>query len=110
MTINLNLVKSLNLRYKALSVEDRIKTLYRDFDASDIMCTSSFGSNSAFLLKYMVSLKPDQVIHFIDTGNHFDETIQYRDHLVNTLNLKTEVISADQVVHEFTEKNQTWKD
>jgi phosphoadenosine phosphosulfate reductase len=58
----------------------------------------------------MVNLVPEQVIYFIDTGNHFEETIQYRDHLVNTLNLKTEVISASPEVHAFTQENQTWKD
>ena len=110
MTINVNLVKSLNLRYKALSVENRIRTLYKDFSHSDVMCTSSFGTNSAFLLKYMVSFVPEQTIHFVDTGNHFEETIQYRDHLVDTLKLKTEVISAGPVVHEFIKKNETWKD
>ena len=74
------------------------------------MCTSSFGSNSAFLLKYMGSLRPEQTIHFIDTGSHFEETLQYRDHLTKTLKLKTEVVSASPEVHEFTNKNQTWKD
>jgi len=110
MTINYNLINALNLRYQALSVEARIKTLYNDFNLTDVMCTSSFGANSAFLLKYMVSLVPEQVIHFIDTGNHFEETIQYRDELIKTLNLNTEVVTASPEIHQFTRENETWKD
>jgi len=73
------------------------------------MCSSSFGTNSAVLLHYIANFKPDQKIYFIDTGNHFLETLLYRDKMTNELSLNIEIISACPEVHAITQFHHLWK-
>ncbi|MCB0380714.1 MAG: phosphoadenylyl-sulfate reductase, partial [Flavobacteriales bacterium] len=44
-------IKALNKKYKTLTVEQRVEELYKDFDAKEVMLTSSFAATSAFLLR-----------------------------------------------------------
>ncbi len=48
-------VARLNAKYKDLGLHERIQELYRDFNPSEIMLTSSFAATSAFLLKLFSS-------------------------------------------------------
>ena len=109
MIVEKNDLQLLNKKYQNMSVEHRFQSIYKDFDANDIMCTSSFGTFSAYLLKTLSSVAPNQLIHFIDTGNHFSETHHYRDKLTHLLDLRTEVITASSDIHRYTRKNETWK-
>ncbi len=43
-------IAQLNQRYGKMDVYERVENLYKDFDASEIMLTSSFAATSAFLL------------------------------------------------------------
>lgn len=101
-------IKELNQKYKSLSVVDRIKTLYEDFDQAEVMVTSSFAATSAFLLKLFSEVNTDQIIYFIDTGYHFDETLNYKKQLIDTYNLNVKSVSALKHEHEFTTKDKTW--
>ncbi|WP_019038413.1 phosphoadenylyl-sulfate reductase [Psychroflexus tropicus] len=101
-------IKDLNKKYKSLSLIDRIKTLYEDFDQAEIMVTSSFAATSAFLLKLFSEVNTDQIIYFIDTGYHFDETLSYKQQLTETYNLNVKSVSALTHEHEFTSKDKTW--
>ena len=74
-------VELLNKRYRPLSARDRIRQLYKDFACSEVMLTSSFAATSALLLKLLSDVNKDQVVYFIDTGYHFDETLCYKDQL-----------------------------
>lgn len=58
-----------------------------------ITVVSSFGVESAVLLHLVSCVRPDIAVTFLDTGFHFEETIEYRDELVARLNL-TDVRSA----------------
>jgi phosphoadenosine phosphosulfate reductase len=49
--------------------------------------TSSFGAESAVLLHLLVSAGRDVPVIFLDTGYHFDETIDYRRELARKWNL-----------------------
>ncbi len=49
---------------------------------------TSFGSESAVLLHLVAHLDPDLPVIFLDTGQHFPETLAYRDHLVSWLGLR----------------------
>lgn len=49
---------------------------------------SSFGTESATLLKVMADVDPAIPVIFLDTGWLFEETLAYRDTLVATLGLK----------------------
>ena len=54
-------IKFLNKKYKLLSATNRIKELYKDFDVSEVMLTSSFAATSAFLLKILSTPKPSSL-------------------------------------------------
>src|SRR5260221_3203915 len=49
---------------------------------------SSFGTESAALLKVMADVDPAIPVIFLDTGWLFEETLDYRDTLIATLGLK----------------------
>ena len=49
---------------------------------------SSFGTESAALLKVMVDVDPSIPVIFLDTGWLFEETLAYRDTLIATLGLR----------------------
>ena len=80
-------IKALNKKYKPLSIEERIKELYKDFDVTEVMLTSSFAATSAFLLKLFSDVNKKQKVFFIDTGYHFDETLQYKRKLTEKYDL-----------------------
>jgi phosphoadenosine phosphosulfate reductase len=101
-------VESLNKKYKTLTLHQRIKELYKDFEIEEVMVTSSFAATSAFLLKLFSEVNKSQVIYFIDTGYHFDETIAYKEQLTKTYGLNVKSVSALKHEHEFTTKDKTW--
>ncbi|MCB9364294.1 MAG: phosphoadenylyl-sulfate reductase [Flavobacteriales bacterium] len=102
-------IKQLNEKYNLLSVEERIEELYKDFDAAEVMLTSSFAATSAFLLRVFSRINAAQKIYFIDTGYHFDETIEYKEELTKLYGLNVESIGAEKWKHDFTTKDETWK-
>ena len=102
-------VENLNESYRSLSPEQRIERLYRDFDAGEIMLTSSFAATSALLLKLFSDINKDQEIFFIDTGYHFWETLIYKEYLTQLYELKVTDIRADRWKHEQTKDEATWR-
>jgi phosphoadenosine phosphosulfate reductase len=101
-------IKALNKRYKRLSASERITQLYKDFDVSEVMLTSSFAATSAFLLQLFSEINKKQTIFFIDTGYHFEETLSYKEALTKRYGLRVSSISALKEEHEFTNKDETW--
>ncbi|WP_274476320.1 phosphoadenylyl-sulfate reductase [Mangrovimonas aestuarii] len=101
-------IKALNARYRPLTIEQRVETLYTDFNLSEVMLTSSFAATSAFLLKLFSDVNNQQKVYFIDTGYHFEETLAYKEMLIELYNLDVKSISALQEEHEFTLKDKTW--
>ena len=73
------------------------------------MLTSSFGATSAFLLKLVSDINKNQEILFIDTGNHFDETMNYKNELTKKYGIKVSSISATKEERDFITKDETWK-
>jgi phosphoadenosine phosphosulfate reductase len=61
-----------------------LKTVGRD----NLAVVSSFGTESAALLKVMAEVDPAIPVVFLDTGWLFEETLAYRDTLIATLGLK----------------------
>lgn len=61
-----------------------LKTVGRD----RLALVSSFGTESATLLKVMADVDPAIPVIFLDTGWLFEETLTYRDTLIATLGLK----------------------
>jgi phosphoadenosine phosphosulfate reductase len=61
-----------------------LKTVGRE----KLALVSSFGTESATLLKVMADVDPAIPVIFLDTGWLFEETLAYRDTLIATLGLK----------------------
>lgn len=102
-------VLKLNKKYKPLTACQRIETLYNDFDVDEIMLTSSFAATSAFLLKLISDINKNQEVFFIDTGYHFDETLEYKEKLKTLYGLNVKSIGALKEEYLFTLKDETWK-
>ena len=99
----------LNNKYKCLSLTQRLEELYNDFNEAEIMLTSSFAATSAFLLKLFSDTRKDQLVYFIDTGYHFEETLEYKKELTELYGLRVKSISSLKEEHEFTTRDETWK-
>ncbi|MGQ0622878.1 MAG: phosphoadenylyl-sulfate reductase [Panacagrimonas sp.] len=101
-------IESLNERYAPLDFGARLRQLYLDFDPAKVMITSSFAATSAYFLHIISRVRPEQVIHFIDTGYHFPETIEYRKYLIGLFGLTVVDVRAEDWKHQFTEIEQTY--
>lgn len=108
VSISSDAIAALNQRYQALSAKERIAQLYKDFKQSEVMLTSSFAATSAFLLKLASEVNSQQTVFFIDTGYHFDETLEYKTYLTEKYRLTVKSIQALKEEHAFTTKDQTW--
>lgn len=102
-------IKALNNKYNSLSATERIQQLYIDFDVTEVMLTSSFAATSAILLKLFSEANKKQEVFFIDTGYHFEDTIDYKQQLTKQYGLNVTSVSALKEEHEFTTKDETWK-
>ncbi len=58
------------------------------FGRDRLALVSSFGTESAALLKVMADVDPTIPVIFLDTGWLFEETLAYRDILIETLGLR----------------------
>lgn len=52
-----------------------------------VMAISSFGAESAVLLHLLSQVRPDLPVLFLETGQHFFQTLSYRRHLAERLGL-----------------------
>lgn len=99
----------LNKKYKDLNLYDRVRELYNDFSSTEVMLTSSFAATSAFLLKVISDVNKEQLVYFIDTGYHFEETLKYKKELSHLYGLQVKSIGAIREEHDFTTADETWK-
>jgi phosphoadenosine phosphosulfate reductase len=65
-------------------IEAALKVIGRD----QLALVSSFGTQSAALLKVMADVDPAIPVIFLDTGWLFEETLAYRDTLIDKLGLR----------------------
>jgi phosphoadenosine phosphosulfate reductase len=108
LTLSSDKIKELNFKYNKLTVKERVRELYQDFDTKEIMLTSSFAATSAFLLRIFSEANQKQKIYFINTGYHFEETLNYKEQLTNLYNLNVDDIGAEKWEHDFTTTDKTW--
>ena len=94
--------------FKSYSTVNRLERLYEIFSPDEVLVTSSFGTNAAYLLHLISRINPDQQIHFIDTGFHFKETMDYKKKLIEVLNLKVVEIHPDKEDHQHAVKSNLW--
>ncbi|KAF0807034.1 phosphoadenosine phosphosulfate reductase [Alcanivorax xiamenensis] len=99
----------LNRVYRSLSFAERIQRVYQDFAPDRIMVTSSFAATSAYFLHIISTIRPEQKVHFIDTGYHFQETLEYKDYLVERFNLDVIDVTPDPQHHEVSQQERMWQ-
>lgn len=102
-------IADLNQAYAPLDFEGRLRRVSEDFAPERILVTSSFAATSAYFLHIISTINPNQIIHFIDTGFHFAETLKYKDYLSKQFHLRVEAIRADHHFHEYSVKEELYK-
>ncbi|WP_438276666.1 phosphoadenylyl-sulfate reductase [Nitrobacter sp.] len=78
----------LNDTLRDASPADVITAALRTIGRDRLALVSSFGTESAALLKVMADVDPAIPVIFLDTGWLFEETLAYRDTLIAALGLK----------------------
>ncbi|CAA7625753.1 Phosphoadenosine phosphosulfate reductase [Magnetospirillum sp. LM-5] len=78
--------------YGALEGRELIEVMAKDVFPGRIAVTSSFGAESAVLLDLVAQVDPDLPVIFLDTGELFDETLEYRYQLERKLGLTNVVV------------------
>lgn len=100
----------LNDIFTPLTFRERLKKLYNYFNEDEILFTSSFGTKSVFLLHLIHQIRPQQLVHFIDTTYHFPETLQYKKALKKKFNLNIVDVLPEKAENELTRQEEWWKD
>ncbi|MEM1196765.1 MAG: phosphoadenylyl-sulfate reductase [Pseudomonadota bacterium] len=82
----------LNRMFRGSSTIEMLEAVVKGSLAGDVTTVSSFGAESAVLLHLLAQIDPNIPVLFLDTGKHFDETLAYRDLLVERLGLTNLVV------------------
>lgn len=81
-------VASLNARWRTIQAERVLRLALLEEFPGRIAVSSSFGTESAVLLHLVSRVYKATPILFLDTGKHFQETIDYRDQLIERFGLR----------------------
>lgn len=82
-----NLAARLNARLTTRSAAQALSVALNAPELGEVALVSSFGAESAVLLHLVAVTKPDTPVIFLDTGQHFSETLVYGQELVERLAL-----------------------
>jgi len=80
-------------RFAKVRASSLVRLAIEDLFPGRIALVSSFGADSVVLLHMVAQIDPNTPIVFVDTGQHFEETLRYRDALVERLGL-TNLVGA----------------
>jgi len=83
----------LETRFARLSAQALLRLAIQDLYPGKIALVSSFGADSVVLLHMVAQIDPATPVVFVDSGQHFPETLDYRDQLVEKLGL-THIVGA----------------
>lgn len=78
---------SLNARLRGQSAQDILQVAIREMFPGQIALVSSFGAEAAVLLHLAAQVDRSLPVLFLETGKHFDQTLAYRNALVDRLGL-----------------------
>ncbi|RPF72074.1 phosphoadenylyl-sulfate reductase [Aurantiacibacter spongiae] len=88
----------LNARFAGVDAGRMLRTLFAEGTPGRVAVVSSFGTESAVLLHLVAEADRDVPVIFVDTLKMFDETLAYRDTLIETLGIRhAEVVRPDPV-------------
>lgn len=99
-----------NPLFENLSPIERLEKLYEYFTPEEVLFTSSFGTNSAYLLHLLSKVNPSQKVYFINTGYLFEETIRYKNELADRFGLEIVEIQPLAQEHALTKDEKWWVD
>jgi phosphoadenosine phosphosulfate reductase len=100
--------EDLDKTFTPLTHEERLIALYEIFTPQEILVTSSFGVSSPFLLHLIAQVCPSQQIHFLDTTFHFEETLIFRNQLIDKYQLTVVNIYPERTENTLTKEEQWW--
>ncbi len=80
-------------RFARVKPSSLVRLMVEDLYPGRVALVSSFGADAAVLLHMVSRVDNATPVIFVDTGQHFPETLDYRDRLCELLGL-TKVISA----------------
>ncbi len=70
----------------------------------DVGMTTAFGYSGVVLLHHVLRIKPDIALYFIDTGFHFQETIDFAETLAEDWKLNLKIIKPQKTKQELENK------
>jgi phosphoadenosine phosphosulfate reductase len=79
--------RSLDARLQGKPAEDILRVAITELFPGQIALVSSFGAEAAVLLHLVAQVDRTTPVLFLETGKLFDETLAYRDHIVDRLGL-----------------------
>ena len=82
-----NNTTDLNSRFGGTCAEDILQSAIRELFCERVALVCSFGTESAVLLHMISNIDRALPILFLNTLKHFDETIEYRDQLIEVFGL-----------------------
>ena len=80
-------------RFAKVKATSLLRLAIEDLYPGRIALVSSFGADSAVLLHMISGIEKATPVVFVDTGQHFSETLAYRDALVAQLGLTNIVVA-----------------
>jgi phosphoadenosine phosphosulfate reductase len=81
-------------RFARIKASSLLRLAIEDLFPGRIALVSSFGADSAVLLHMVSRVDPKTPVVFVDTGQHFPETLHYRDELCASLGLTNVVVAG----------------
>ena len=83
----------LETKFAGVKATSLLRLAIEDLFPGRIALVSSFGADSAVLLHIVAGVNKATPVVFVDTGQHFPETLAYRDRLVEDLGLTNVVVA-----------------
>jgi phosphoadenosine phosphosulfate reductase len=84
----------LEMRFARLKASSLLRLAIEDLYPGRIALVSSFGADAAALLHMVSQIEAATPVIFVDTGQHFPETLAYRDALCETLKLTNVTVAT----------------
>ncbi|MBV8439152.1 MAG: phosphoadenosine phosphosulfate reductase family protein, partial [Hyphomicrobiales bacterium] len=83
----------LESRFARVKATSLVRLVIEDLYPGRVALVSSFGADAAALLHMVSRVDKSAPVIFVDTGQHFPETLAYRDELCAALGLSNVVVS-----------------
>lgn len=87
---------ALNARFEGVDAGEMLATLFAEEELGEVALVSSFGTEAAVLLHLVAQADPRVPVVFVDTLKMFDETLAYREQLIDRFGIENaSVVTPD---------------